>query len=260
MILKLQNTNRGLFSLLNHLLLVSTKYVNTNSEIYYLLKNTSYTTSKGVNDLNSIFTQTSPGSRKVINCRPFPSLVTDIDKMNTSYEKFIKPKIAPDINTEIIKFREKYFNGCHLRGTDRVSADVSKNFTLTKSLFDVSNNLTPQICIYKLKKIIDNILDVHQLDQIFLATDCEYYMTSLCSIYGKNIIHYSSIISPDVNRNLHHNDNIPKDIHMKEAIIDSILLSAGDYMLRTKSNMTIFSKIVNPRINYQSIEYVGRGT
>lgn len=91
---------------------------------------------------------------------------------------------------------------------------------------------------------------------VFLATDSHAALAKFRKRYGKKRILSSTSSRSRFGRPLHtsrHMFKSPAAIGF-EALTDAYLLSRGDHLIRTRSNVTTFSKILNPLLPTQEID------
>lgn len=148
----------------------------------------------------------------------------------------IKPFILDIVNN----FVQKNFNnnvvGIHIRGTD--------------SFFDKGRPSIP------LQYYIDLIqTKLSKYDKIFISTDTIGVIEKLIKLFGKRIITYSSI-KTTINYHylaLHENNNNPFQVGL-EVLVDSLLLSKCNLLIRQQSNITTFSILYNPTIKVHQFD------
>lgn len=93
-------------------------------------------------------------------------------------------------------------------------------------------------------------------DSVFLATDSQVALSKFRKRYGRNRILSSDSSRSRFGRPLHTSRHLfksPASIGF-EALIDAYLLSRGDHLIRTRSNVTTFSKILNPLLPTHEID------
>jgi hypothetical protein len=84
--------------------------------------------------------------------------------------------------------------------------------------------------------------------KIFLATDSQHALSSFKKRYGANRVTTSNSTRSRFGRPLHTSRHLfksPSEIGF-EALTDAFLLSRGDLLIRTRSNVTTFARILNP--------------
>ena len=152
--------------------------------------------------------------------------------VNGLINKYIKLK--PHIQNKIEQFYNDHFKGqyvicVHYRGTDKIH---EAPFVPYEIVIDSLN-----------EHIAKNQLENYK---IFVATDEERFLQMMNERYPGSIIAYSTLRSND-NHAVH---VFAKENYLKgeEAIIDCLLLSKGDFLIRTSSNLSIWSTYFNPSI------------
>lgn len=153
-------------------------------------------------------------------------------QVNELIGKYIK--INQNIQEKIDSFALENFTGFHIiavhyRGTDKVKeAPIVPHNNVLEAINNYIN--TNSITNYK----------------IFLATDELEFAQLLQIAYPGSVIMHSTQYSTD-KRPLHfYSSN--KYLQGEEALIDCILLSKGDVLIRTSSNLSLWSTYFNPTI------------
>jgi hypothetical protein len=173
---------------------------------------------------------------------------TRLSQSKRNYYKNIINKtliIQPHIIEKFLKFKEENFGnnkilGVHIRGTD-----AFKDNTRLKLSFDY----------YKHK--IDLYLEKEGFDKIFVCSDQKHTIDRLKNIYGDKIITYPSLEYPlEGHQHTIFKKTIPNEgyIRGEDVLIESLLLSQTDFLLRGQSNITTFSIIYNPKLRYCDID------
>lgn len=164
----------------------------------------------------------------------------DIPREEACYlaNKYIR--IKPDIQKEIddfyrINFTGFYVIGVHYRGTDKKWEAPRIEYK------KVSTELSQFILSRNLKDF-----------KIFIATDEAGFINYLTQIYGdKKVCYLDCIRCPN---NIGHNPGIhqnPKNDQYKcgkDALMDCILLSKTDFLIRCCSNLSLCSTFFNPKL------------
>jgi len=227
-------STNGLFSILNGLISSSSEYLNNeNIHINYAMKSKAY----GEDFLDAIFKQSK------INNKDFKEvkgrMLRDRKKAYLSYERYIKPIIKKEIEDEINSFVANNFKektlGIHIRSTDRKKDKLFGDKWNRISEKDVVN----EVCLIEKK-----------YDKIFIATDYVVYRDALIKAFGGKVCFYSNNISKEEAKSIHHNPDFDKKQNVKEVFIDAMLLSKCSYLLRTTSNVSYFSLVANPDLNF----------
>jgi hypothetical protein len=147
-------------------------------------------------------------------------------------EKYIHPK--QHIIEKVDSFYNEHLLGKHViaihyRGTDKISEAPRADY----------KNISDQVeqSIRKLEKY-KNI-------KIFIATDEQDFIDYATSLWGDRICYRDAIRSTD-KRPVHTNKaNSPYQLG-EDAMIDMLLLSRSDLLIRTSSNLSLWSTFFNP--------------
>lgn len=139
-------------------------------------------------------------------------------------------KIKPQILSKVVQFTDAHFSGymigIHYRGTD-------KCYEAPKVPYEkVLSALLEQI------ELLDN-----QPFSIFVATDEQAFLNYMESLFPGLVVSTDSTRSED-SSNIHAGSANPYLIG-EEAIIDAILLSKCDLLIRTSSNLSLWSTYYN---------------
>ena len=159
-------------------------------------------------------------------------------KANEILSKYIK--INDDIIDKVDLIYNKLFDkndyiiGCHIRGTDKKSHIGG-------------NKIGPN----EYYKYIDYLLKQHKNAKIFLATDdCEYF-TEFIDVYKDRVKYYDDVVRSEKNAFL---DSSIKDNYKKgeDVLIDCLLLSKCDFLLKCSSAVSEFSIFYNLKLHNNS--------
>lgn len=148
-------------------------------------------------------------------------------------DKYIK--IKPHILSKVNQFKNIYFEkghaiiGIHYRGTDK-SIEA------------------PRVGYQSMEGKINEYIASHRVHnyKIFVATDEQQFLDYMKRQYGDAIISTQAMRST-VGSALHYNNNQ----HYRcgeEALIDCLLLSKCDILIRTSSNLSLWSGYFNPNL------------
>lgn len=211
-------------------------------EINFAQEGVYYTPERGDNWWSYYFEPIRLGSltraKSIIGDPPF-SRPWEIEKHTTRavaftlIQKYIH--IKPEILAKIARFQARHFAGHHVlcvhyRGTDKLIADASL-VTYEEMLDAVQKTLLKQ----PTKKW-----------KIFVATDEQSFLEKMIDEYGDYVCYYDS-----------HRSAGKDPIHLaasdpylagEEALIDAVLLSRGNHLIRTSSNLSRWSTFFNPII------------
>lgn len=145
-------------------------------------------------------------------------------------------RFPTDIYSKLDSFWNKYFSGkvvlgVHYRGTDK-NADPYQTNPVTQYQF---------ICV------IEDFLNSHgDVDAIFVASDDARFVDAMS--HFQNAFSYDQERSLD-NRPLWNQRSVDQDQALaKEAILDCLTLSKCRYGLKCMSQLSAFSKIMNPEL------------
>lgn len=101
--------------------------------------------------------------------------------------------------------------------------------------------------------IIDDYLQKNNVSNIFCCSDEELFISKIREKYPEKIIEYKQLRSNNSNnfgffRNGKFSSEIRDDL-TNNSIIDMLLLSKCNTVIKTSSALSSFSKIINPNIN-----------
>lgn len=83
--------------------------------------------------------------------------------------------------------------------------------------------------------------------KIFIASDEEMFVQFMTDEFGDLIFYNQNVMRSKDNTPIHLKKNSPYD-NGKNALIDSVLLSRGSVLIRTSSNLSLWSTFFNPDI------------
>jgi len=154
------------------------------------------------------------------------------EQVHSLIEKYIH--IRDEILEKVDEFIQNYFNdsyviGVHYRGTDKGDDSPILSYS--------------EVCKHIREHICSNSLEG---SKIFLATDESQFFDYMRREFGELVIAYSTQYSEDGSP-LHQNSPNPF-LHGEEALIDSLLLSRTDLLIRTSSNLSLWSTYFNPQL------------
>lgn len=175
---------------------------------------------------------------QIPNAIPRKQLITyNRKKVYNLIKKYIHVK--PQLTKKVTQFVEKYFKnhfviGVHYRGTDKKIAAPRVRYEevvteLNKKISEVPNNY-----------------------RIFVATDENDFIEYLKNLFPERVIYLQNVIRST--------DGSPVHIHAKsrykvgeDAILDCLVLSKTDYLIRTTSNLSQWSTYFNPKLPYKNL-------
>ncbi len=157
---------------------------------------------------------------------------TPINRMHYLMNKYIK--IKPNILEKANKFKQanfydNYTIGIHYRGTDKVLE---------------ANRVSFNDVLDKVFQIISEI-PLHRNYKIFVATDEFFFLHYMIYKFGDKVCYlpcHRSVTSVPV----HYDLSFDPYIKGEEALLDCLLLSNTDVLIRTNSNLSLCSKYINP--------------
>lgn len=145
-------------------------------------------------------------------------------------------RINQTVQNETDLFFEQHFKGkkvigVHYRGTDKKGEAPYVSY---------------QKVIKNIEYTLSNLLNA---DAVFISTDDQYFVDYI-QLNLKNI---TLIIRKDFKRStnnlaIHLDESLNKDNVNKDAIINSLLLSKCDFLIKTSSFLSDFSKLMNPSL------------
>jgi len=149
----------------------------------------------------------------------------------------IKPDIQKDIDDyEAREFAEHFVIGLHYRGTDKRSEAPPVPY---KKVVDV-------VYAEVLKHRNDNV-------RIYVATDEQQFLNYMISQFGDLVCYYPDAIRSVSGKALHYDPKHSSYQVGREALIDCVLLSRTDTLIRTSSNLSLCSTFFNPDLQVKEL-------
>jgi hypothetical protein len=145
--------------------------------------------------------------------------------------------IKPHIKEKVNSFQKNYFGdhfviGVHYRGTDKI----------------LEAPIVPYKLVYKeIKKILKKFKKSDFL--LFVATDEQLFLDDITRRFPNRVCYNEDAIHSKNGRPVHLDGSHNKYKVGEDAIIDSLLLSKCDILLRTSSNLSLWSTFFNPYIS-----------
>jgi hypothetical protein len=234
--------NAGMFSILFDVLSLTKQYEKghyNGIEVDFMTEGLYYSSEKGPNWFTYYCEPIQIGEKKnvrhIYGDAPFADAY-DIEFHTTRHEAnhLINNHIhvKQEILDEISEFFEKHFLGnfvisVHYRGTDKITEAPPVSFSEIKD------------------KIIQLIISMGYTNyKIFVATDEQVFIDYMENSFGDKVCYNEKAIRSINSKPLHFSNNDRYKIG-RDAMIDSILLSKGDYMLRMSSNLSLWSTFLN---------------
>ena len=172
-------------------------------------------------------------------------------KMTLPYATELQRKymvIQPHIQEKVAHYylahlEGKVTLGLHYRGSDKISE-------------------APRISWEAFREKIRSYLNSHpQINSIFVASDEENFKDLVETEFSElSVCHYDDKIKACGNIPPHKRDNVSNYLKGEEALINSLLLSRCDHLLKTPSFLSAWSKIFNPElcVTMVSVPYEGK--
>ena len=149
-------------------------------------------------------------------------------------------KIKDEITAEANSFANQHFKnfviGVHFRGTDKFGIGESE----VVSYYQMLNYLIQFIIKARLKKF-----------EIFIATDEANFIRFMEECFPGKILYQQAIRSENMEP-VHVKSDSPYQVG-KEALLDALLLSKCNYLIRTVSNLSLCSTFFNPYMNVEVV-------
>jgi len=140
----------------------------------------------------------------------------------------VRPSIQSTVDRFVNKkFKGYYVIGIHYRGTDKVVEAPRTSYASAKAEID------KQLSQNQDKKC-----------RIFVATDEQQFLDYLKECYGNKVI-YDAEATRSTNGKPKHENPLSPYAEGKHALIDCLLLSKTDILLRTSSNLSMASTFFN---------------
>lgn len=147
--------------------------------------------------------------------------------------------VRPYLTKKVSQFVEQNFKshfviGVHYRGTDKKIA-------------------APRVKYQEvLKEIKKKIAKVKKNYRIFIATDEQDFIDYMKIIFPKKILYLKSVTRSKDGSPVHIRADSPYKVG-EDAILDCLLLSKTDYLIRTTSNLSLWSTYFNPVLPFKDL-------
>jgi rRNA-processing protein FCF1 len=174
-----------------------------------------------------------------------------ISSMGNMFKKYIRLNdcISGVINYEIeklIKYRKTL--GIHFRGTDYAANTNGHPVALTYNDY---------------KEYIDNALEIHKYEQIFVATDDTNFITNLKRDYCGVVI-YTDVFRTMGNIGIHFSENHRMNHKYRlgyEVIRDAYTLAKCDGLIAGESQVSVFARIIksSKEEKFESLSIISKG-
>lgn len=159
-----------------------------------------------------------------------------VERCHELIQKYIHVK--PQIKNKVSEFVDNHFKsafiiGVHYRGTDKMILEAPR--------------LSYDAILLEINKLI-RTLDLEKKGyKIFLATDEEAFLDYMKVNFPKSLIYTDSFRSLDTTHPIH-NSIGNKYQKGEDAVIDCLLLSKCNFLLRTTSNLSLCATYFNPNL------------
>lgn len=153
-------------------------------------------------------------------------------RVNELIRKYVR--IRSDIKDKVKQFTTQYFNGNYVIGIHFRETDKCAEVPIPSG----------ELC----KKVVDDVLAKTNSKKvkIFVATDVPWFLDYLKTVYSSMIISYDCFRSVNgVPVHFSHPDNYAKG---EEALIDCLLLSKCNYLIKSSSNLSLCAAYFNPEV------------
>lgn len=152
--------------------------------------------------------------------------------------KYIHPKLH--IEKKVRSFVDKYFGkgeviGIHYSGSDHYSDDPAAQFKLVAEYVDGVLAEFPRGYVDALVKI-------------FIVTDDQKFLDFMINRYRSKVTYCKDVVRSDGAHSVHDRSNVGGYKRGEEELIDCLLLSKCDVLLRTHSQLSLCSEYFNPNI------------
>ncbi len=135
-------------------------------------------------------------------------------------------------------FQDSYVIGMHYRGTDKIRLEVNK--------------LSFEYITEAIKKTIQSVPEDKQNNyRLFIATDEQQFLDYIFQKFNCPIIYTNALRSTDdiaIHDRAGYENGYSNYLKGKEALIDCLLLSQCDFLIRTESNLSRAAELFNPTL------------
>lgn len=143
-------------------------------------------------------------------------------------------RLKPQMQKKVDDFASKHFSGdvvvigVHYRGTDKTSEAPRAAYNT------MYNHIATAMHEFKKKKI-----------KIFVATDEAGFLDYMKRAFPKQVISYEEALHSTSKEPIHKSNASPYK-KGEDAVMDCLLLSRCHYLIKTSSNLSLFSSYFNP--------------
>lgn len=141
-------------------------------------------------------------------------------------------EITKEVTSVMDTYKDKKILGLHCRGTDKIGTEGG------------------YIDINIFKRLVDDYLDYNKIDVIFIFSDEINISKTIEGYYDKKYLvkNFNDTESNTLLFNTYNNNLKSNDLLYKKTIVDSIVLSKCNAVIKTSSQFSAWAKIFNPKI------------
>lgn len=157
-------------------------------------------------------------------------------------------QVRPEISAQVDKFANRQFQGrfvvgIHYRGTDKVAGAYAEAARVDYRL---------------IAEIVRCVLAVDKRVLVFVATDEAELLGLLLAFDDDGRVLYTDSMRSNTQEPLHLGlrEGVAPYRLGREALIDAMLLARTDFLLRTSSNLSLASTLMNPTLESINISHV----
>ena len=163
---------------------------------------------------------------------------TDRQEGHALIQKYIqfKPHILQKVETfERMHFQGHVVIGVHFRGTDKLEKEAS--FITHSEVFRQVQELVRPLILKRIQY------------KVFLATDEQKMVDFMKSVFSTHLCYQSNALrAKKGDLPPHFNQAYDRYLCGEEAVVDCLLLSKCDLLVRTSSNLSLWSMYLNPQL------------
>jgi len=246
----IQGTEKGFFGVVGDTARHISQCIEQNEEwfVEWGINTLYFDKEQGNNAWEYFFKQTYPYKPSNNYVRDYTELTLLKEKsfrktMNFIHNNYI---VLNDKTNEILQPHFQMFTnnkvlGIHIRRTDKF---------LIGSYGTTSSQVPVDLELFKTE--IDRV--VNDYDLIFLATDCIDTCNYMKDIYGKKLIFNRNTIRGSGTCSIHNNfKNVSGYVKGLNVITDAFLLSRCQHLIRSTSNVSMYSLFINPNLTYVNV-------
>jgi hypothetical protein len=171
----------------------------------------------------------------------FKEFKGDFIEANRLFFKFFSfsDEITEEVDEKILEYKGKKILGLHYRGTDKINTEGG------------------YINVDMFKSIVDDYLNSNGIEVILIFSDEIYVSKTLEEYYSKKYIvkNFNDKESKDL-LYITYENYLHNNLLFKKTIVEPLILSKCDVVIKTSSQFSAWSKIFNPYLNiYRSSSF-----